>query len=404
MDYAFYILLAIPVFLITMLIEYFIGLRHGKTLYTFNDSITNLMIGIGNQVVGLFFKLFIVYLYSVVYVNFSIFQLEGFLFPFLLGTILFDFIFYWAHRWGHEVNLFWGAHIVHHQSEQYNLSVALRQSWFHNFLSFWMFIPIAILGVDPIVFMAVSAFSILYQYWIHTKLIGKLGPIEWVLNTPSAHRVHHATNEHYLDKNYGAILIIWDRIFGTYQEEDVEPNYGITKPFLSWNPIWANLHFYKELWVAIQPKGWTAVRYLFFKGPSDLSGLDGFETVTDSRLDSSSLHTKRYVFVNFALAMTGLVLFMIYFDDLSWKFRLIFGLSIIWTIWSCGKFMEKNAMVRYFEFPRILIILASLNLIYYFQFYIWWSLFFPLSLIAGLFLLTWLIFRWNSTLTTDNLR
>jgi alkylglycerol monooxygenase len=399
MDYAYYILLAIPVFLITMVVEYFIGLKHGKTLYTFNDSITNLMIGIGNQVVGLFFKLFIVYLYSIVHDKFSFFRLEGFILPFLLGTILFDFIFYWAHRWGHEINLFWGAHIVHHQSEQYNLSVALRQSWFHNFLSFWMFVPIAVLGVDPVVFMAVSAFSILYQYWIHTKLIGKLGPLEWILNTPSAHRVHHATNEHYLDKNYGAILIIWDRFFGTYQEEDVQPNYGITKPFLSWNPLWANVHFYKELWESIRSKRLSIFQYLFFKGPSDLTGLDNLHGNKDLRFAFSNIYTKRYVFVNFAIAMIGLVLFMIYFDDLTWKYRIVFGLSIVWTIWSCGKFMEKNTTIRYFEFPRILIVLASLNLIYYFQFHIWWPIFFPISLVAGIFLMIWLMVRWDKTLS-----
>lgn len=403
MDYAYYILIAIPIFVATMIIEFLIGKKHGKELYTFNDSITNLTIGIGNQVIGLFTKILILWLYVIINENFSLINYESKLSAFLVGTILFDFIFYWAHRWGHEINIFWGAHIVHHQSEQYNLSVALRQSWFHNLLSFWMFIPIAILGVDPVTFMAVSAVSILYQYWIHTKLIGKLGWLEYIFNTPSAHRVHHATNPDYLDKNYGAIFIVWDRMFGTYQEEIEEPSYGITKPFLSWNPIWANLHFFKELFQYIKKHQENLLKLLITKGPADLNK-DKLEQI-DKTFFKIEIQKKWkfYVFINFSLAMLGLAAFMLYFEQLSWIYRIALGSSIIWTIWSCGKFLEQKKLVKILEIPRIIIAAVFLNVLYYFEFSDWWILFVVFSTTITLLLSTWFVIQWrNSNLQIDS--
>lgn len=397
MDYAYYILIAIPIFIATMIVEFLIGKKHGKKLYTFNDSITNLTIGIGNQVIGLFIKILILWLYVIIYENFSLISYENKLTAFLVGTILFDFIFYWAHRWGHEINIFWGAHIVHHQSEQYNLSVALRQSWFHNLLSFWMFIPIAILGVDPVTFMAVSAVSILYQYWIHTKLIGKLGWLEYILNTPSAHRVHHATNPDYLDKNYGAIFIIWDRMFGTYQEEIEEPSYGITKPFLSWNPIWANIHFFKELFQYIKKHQENLLKLLITKGPADLNK-DKLEQI-DKTFFKIEIQKKWkfYVFLNFSFSMLGLAAFMLYFEQLAWIYRIALGTSIIWTIWSCGKFLEQKSIVKILELPRILIAAVFLNLLYYFEFSDWWNLFVIISSIIAVLLCAWFVIQWRNT-------
>jgi len=183
-DSSIYILLAIPFFFALMGVEWLWASYQKKKVYDLNDTVTNLSIGIGNQVFGLFMKVILIGAYIGVYENFAFFHIENPFFAFVIGTILYDFIFYWAHRWGHEINFFWGAHIVHHQSEHYNLSVALRQSWFHNLLSFWMFLPIPLIGIDPLVFVGVNAFNLLYQFWIHTELVGKLGPLEWFLNTP----------------------------------------------------------------------------------------------------------------------------------------------------------------------------------------------------------------------------
>ncbi|MFI4946885.1 MAG: sterol desaturase family protein, partial [Burkholderiales bacterium] len=150
------------------------------------------------------------------------------------------------HRLSHEVNAGWASHVVHHQSEEYNLTVALRQSAIP--VSWVFYLPLALVGFPPQMFLVVSAIDTLYQFWIHTRLVGRLGPLEWVLNTPSHHRVHHGRNPRYIDRNHGGTLIVWDRLFGTFAEEREEPVYGITTPLASFNPLWANLHYWVEMW------------------------------------------------------------------------------------------------------------------------------------------------------------
>ncbi len=167
----------------------------------------------------------------------------------VVGLVFYDFCYYWHHRVGHTVALFWAAHVVHHQSEDYNLSTALRQTS-SGWIGGWAFyLPMALLGFPPLVFGVVALIDLLYQYWVHTQQIGKLGWFDRWFCAPSNHRVHHAVNDQYLDKNYGGILIVWDRLFGSYAEEDdaVPCVYGTRGPLRSWNPVWANLHNYADL-------------------------------------------------------------------------------------------------------------------------------------------------------------
>jgi len=170
--------------------------------------------------------------------------------PWVIALVWVDLAYYGWHRLSHEVNFLWAVHAVHHQSEDYNLAVALRQAVLSGLTSFPFYAPLALLGVPAPVFAGSLAISTLYQFWIHTELVGKLGWAELVLNTPSAHRVHHAVNPRYLDRNYAAILIVWDRLFGSYQEEEERPVYGVTKPIHSFNPAWAQL----QPWVEIAGK------------------------------------------------------------------------------------------------------------------------------------------------------
>ena len=166
----------------------------------------------------------------------------------LFFVYLDDFLYYWFHRLSHEINAFWAAHVVHHQSEEYNLAVALRQGTFQGVFSWVFYLPLAVLGFPPLVFLTVSSIDTLYQFWIHTRVIGRLGPLEWVLNTPSNHRVHHAKNPQYIDKNCGGALIIWDRMFGTYAAEVEPPVFGVlempTRPF---NPFYLQLYLWRDL-------------------------------------------------------------------------------------------------------------------------------------------------------------
>ncbi len=398
-DSSFYILFAIPFFFALMGFEALIGyFRKKKALYEMKDTLTNLTIGAGNQVIGLFFKVLLIGAYVAIYENYALFHIENPFVAFLIGTILYDFIFYWAHRWGHEINFFWGAHIVHHQSEHYNLSVALRQSWFHNLLSFWMFLPIPLFGIDPMVFIAVNAFNLLYQFGIHTELVGKLGPLEWVFNTPSAHRVHHSTNTQYLDKNYGGVFIIWDRIFGTYQEEIETPVYGITTPLKSWNPIWANFHFYKDILEAWKNQNLkTKLRILFWEGPSELGKwMTNKIQIQLEKMEDLRLNTKIYIIVQFVLLLFGVVTFMAFFDELSLTYRFGYLALIIWTIWSISALLEKSKWVNWSEIPRLLIICCLLNIMYYLQFINWFNVFLLASGSSTLLILIWWIWHWKS--------
>lgn len=244
-----YIAIAIPVFFVLIGVEVLVARWQGKRLYRFNDAVTDLGCGMGQQVTGLLLKAVVFTAYLWVYGNLRVVELDA-TSPWTWGLAIVgvDFFYYWWHRFSHQINFMWAAHIVHHQSEDYNFAVALRQAWFTSATAWVFYLPLAIVGVPPYVFLAADAISTLYQFWIHTELIGKLGPLEWVLNTPSHHRVHHAINPHYLDKNYGAISIVWDRLFGSFALENVRPVYGILQPFASWNPIWANFAYWAEIW------------------------------------------------------------------------------------------------------------------------------------------------------------
>ena len=238
----------------------------------------NLSCGITEQIVGLFLTglLFLGYVGTYSYatraginlVDVSSYSPGG---KWLAAIVLFlgvDCAYYWFHRIAHEYNAPWAGHVVHHSSEDYNLAVALRQGTFQGLFSWVFYLPLALVGFPPAWFAAVSSFDTLYQFWIHTRMIGKLGPVEWVFNTPSHHRVHHARNPKYLDKNYAGTLIIWDRMFGTFPGRRRRAGRGLTKPLNSWNPLWANVHVWNDLfrdaWLA--PR-WTDKLRVWFMPP-----------------------------------------------------------------------------------------------------------------------------------------
>jgi sterol desaturase/sphingolipid hydroxylase (fatty acid hydroxylase superfamily) len=244
------IVLATPVFLGLIGIEILIGLRRGNDTYRLNDALNSIGLGIMSQLAGVFSKLMTVGIYTVVFDRVALRPLPGSaVWVWAAALVLYDFSYYWYHRLGHTVAVLWAAHVVHHQSEDYNLSTALRQTS-SGWIAGWLFyLPMAVLGFPPAVFGAVALIDLLYQYWVHTQQIGKLGWFDRWFCAPSNHRVHHAVNDKYLDRNYGGIFIVWDRLFGSFQEEDDRERciYGTRSPLRSWNPLWANLHTYVEL-------------------------------------------------------------------------------------------------------------------------------------------------------------
>lgn len=373
-----YILFAIPIFLITILLEYLYGLKTKKKYYNFEDFITNMNMGIGNQAFNAVFKGILLMLYDYIFRNFALFSLELSVLSVIACVVVYDFVFYWAHRWGHEWNIYWGAHVVHHQSEEYNFSVALRQPWFHNLVAFVLFLPIPFFGFNTITFGIAAAVQTLYQYWIHTRHIGKLGPFEWIFNTPSHHRVHHATNPKYLDKNYGGVLIIWDRLFGTFKVEEEEPTYGITIPLSSWNPVWANFHFYVDLWNGMKmEKSWAKKLALLFKGPEHLGkmlgqkSVDGIGQKMKKYRTSVPLNMQIYVMLQFVVLLYGLGAYLGHFNDLTWFYRVVFLALIVLTTLNCGAIMENKKWTNVVEIVRLLVFLPVYNVLFYLNYQDW---------------------------------
>lgn len=265
-----YILYAVPFFFLLIALELLADRWRGVRTYRLADSINSLSAGVLSTTVGLLTKTVGLLTYTLVWQQAAVFELSADNPWVWVGAFVFyDFCYYWNHRLGHERNVLWAAHSVHHQSEDYNLSTALRQTS-TGFIFGWIFyVPMALVGVPPLVFLTVAALNLLYQFWVHTRHIPKLGWFEWLFITPSNHRVHHAQNPVYMDRNYGGVFIVWDRLFGTFQEElDEEPViFGVTTPLASWNPLWANLQFYSVLWQDAVRAGswWDKLRIWFMR-------------------------------------------------------------------------------------------------------------------------------------------
>ena len=261
------ILYAIPGFFLLIAIELIAERIRGTDYYRTNDALTSLNLGVVSRMSGVLQAFIPFVLYVFIYQELRLFDMPDNWVVWVVAFILYDLSYYWAHRMGHEVNILWAAHVVHHSSEEYNLTTALRQTG-TGFFSTLFYIPMALLGFDPLVVITVGALNLVYQFWVHTRHIPKLGVLEWVFITPSNHRVHHAQNPVYIDKNYGGVFIIWDRLFGTFQEElDDEPVvYGITGAVSSWDPIWANVQVYQNLLRdAIATKNWRHKFTIWFR-------------------------------------------------------------------------------------------------------------------------------------------
>jgi alkylglycerol monooxygenase len=237
-----------PIVLILLIAEIIYSIAKNKGYYSFQDTMANLATGIGNQCINLGVAFFVYKFYGFLY-QFAPYKFEAVWYNYVLLLILQDFVFYWFHRTGHSINIFWAAHMPHHSSEELNLSVGIRASFTQRLFQFaffdWVF---PLLGFSPEMVYSVAAVHLLIAYWHHTKVINKLGWVEKIFVTPAHHRVHHGVNTQYLDKNFSEVFILWDRIFGTHEEEKEEVCYGVTKPPGTWDPLLINIQFWKHLW------------------------------------------------------------------------------------------------------------------------------------------------------------
>jgi len=257
---------SIPLFFALIGLELLVAHVRRRPLYRLADSISDLSCGILSQLAGIVMVLGTVAVFGWVSTHASIqtvLPLPHWISRPPIGSagldlaalaswtgvfLLDDLAYYWMHRYSHEVNILWAGHVVHHSSEEYNLTVALRQSSLHGLMSWLFYMPLAFLGVPATMWIVCHGLNLIYQFWIHTRAVNRLGPLELVFNTPSHHRVHHGVNPEYQDRNYAGVLIVWDRLFKSFEPEVAPPVYGITKPLQSWNPVRANLHVFGEIW------------------------------------------------------------------------------------------------------------------------------------------------------------
>jgi sterol desaturase/sphingolipid hydroxylase (fatty acid hydroxylase superfamily) len=258
--------MAIPVFIALVVLEAIVDAVMRRDLYERQDTFASLAMGIGNVMVSLASKAMIFGIFTFVH-RFAIFEITATWWAWVLLFFADDFSYYVAHRTSHECRLFWASHVVHHSSQRFNLATALRQTWTGSFFTFifWLWLPL--IGFAPIMILTMQAISLLYQFWVHTELIRTMGPLEWVFNTPSHHRVHHASNGRYLDRNHAGTLIIWDRMFGSFEQERERCVYGLTRNINSYNPVRIAFHEWLDIWRDVKTAPDWDARWMYVFGP-----------------------------------------------------------------------------------------------------------------------------------------
>jgi len=286
---------AAPGFLLLMAVEAIVDTVMRRDLYEIKDTLASLTMGVGNLLTNLLAKAIQFSVFTLLH-RFAMFHIGYQWWAWALVFFADDFTYYWYHRISHESRFFWASHVVHHSSQRYNLSTALRQTWTGNFVSFlfWVWMPIA--GFPPAMIMTIGAVSLLYQFWIHTELVRGIGLFELFLNSPSHHRVHHASNPKYIDRNHGGTLIVWDRFFGTYEAEDPAepPRFGLTKKIDTYNPVRIAFHEWADIWRDVgRAPGWrNKILYIFGNPGWSHEARDAGQKPSIAKIDHGTSTTK----------------------------------------------------------------------------------------------------------------
>ncbi|MGS2721031.1 sterol desaturase family protein [Paraglaciecola aestuariivivens] len=364
------ILYAVPLFFLLIAVELILEKRKGTNFYRVNDSLNSLTAGVLSRMTDIVKHLIPLTIYVFVYENWAFTQLAHSWWVWLVAFVLYDFCYYWNHRLGHEMNLLWAAHVVHHSSEEYNLTTALRQSGSSVF-SWIFYLPMALLGFDPVVLITVGSLNLIYQFWVHTRHIPKLGWYEWIFVTPSNHRVHHAQNQIYIDRNYGGVFILWDRLFGSFQEElDNEPPiYGIRKALKSWNPLWANVHVYSQLAKdCYHAQRWQDKLLIWFKRtgwrPADVEQnypLPKVDLTKFQKFDIElSLTNKLYSLSQYVLIVFVGLLLMMNVSAIPMTEQLLLVGFVLFASFSAGAVLENNPIAITLEWLKVACLVFAL--------------------------------------------
>lgn len=351
--------LAIPIILLIMYVEYLVLKKQKRNTYTYAETVSNISIGAIERLLNIWFAGLTYYWFDFVYTNYSIWSFDSTWYTWVLLLLATDFIWYWYHRFGHTINIFWAFHIVHHQSESFNLSTAARITILQSFIrtAFWSALPL--LGFDPLMIATILVIHGAYSFLTHTEVVNKLGVLEYVFITPSHHRVHHASNEKYLDKNYGDLFVFWDKIFGTFQVEEEKPVYGLTKPLKSHSFLWQHFHYLVELYVRIEreTKIWNKISVLL-STPDSLDGTEREEAERiflqkKSNITLLSKTIRWYVTIQLVLILSVIVSLPFYYQEIS-LFNYLFIISLICiTLINCGALLELKSWVLVIEYVRL---------------------------------------------------
>ena len=373
--YANALLIAIPTFVVLLLTEIAYGQWSGKQTYVFMDTIASLSSGLTNILKDTLGLVVILVSYSWLSAQLAITHIDAGLWLYIIAFICIDFASYWSHRLNHKINFFWNQHVIHHSSEEFNMACALRQS-ISNILGYGalFLIPAAILGIPEQVIAVLAPLHLFGQFWYHTQHIGKLGWLEYIIVTPSQHRVHHAINPIYIDKNLSAIFCVWDRMFGTFQEELKEepPVYGVLKPVQSWNPIWIN---FQHLWGLLQDawntKNWEDKISLWFRPtgwrPKDVALSHPKSLITDvhqrDKYQPKATQSLQYWALFHLFATLTLLLLMLYhFESLNNNEIIVLGFALFAAIFGYTSVMDRYRWSYAFEWMRLLITFFTLSL------------------------------------------
>ncbi|MCE7041850.1 sterol desaturase family protein [Dyadobacter sp. CY312] len=366
-----YMALAVPFFLFFIGLEYYMSKRLGKPVFKFTSSIVNMNIGVAERLIDMFTAGAFFFFYDYLHKHYAIFDIKGSLLMWIALILSTDLIWYWYHRFGHEINLFWGFHVVHHTSEEFNYTAGTRITIFQAVVRtlFWSVLPI--IGFPAPMITTMLIVHGLYPFFTHTQLIGKLGILEYIMVTPSHHRVHHASNEQYLDKNFGDMFIIWDKLFGTFAEEKEEPSYGLTKPLESHSFMWQHFHYLVELWYVVKQKeGIRAKLAVIFGKPADFdpNARDVVESwfLSKNRVRARTQKFRWYVVGQFSVTVFVLFFLLLFEHHIDIVLQSLTGVFVIITLINCGAILEQRRWVFYMEFARgCVLLLATL---YYFPY------------------------------------
>lgn len=372
-------------------LEYLISRKTGKNYFQFAESVANLNVGILERLLDIFVTGLFYFFFDFIYKNFALWHLQPSWYTWFLLFLATDLVWYWYHRLAHEVNILWAAHVVHHQSEDFNYTVSARITVFQAaFRSlFWSVLPL--LGFSPMMITSLLLVHGLYPFFIHTRTIGKLGFLEYFMVTPSHHRVHHSSNEKYLDKNYGDVLIIWDKLFGTFvEEDDKEPCvYGLTTPLNSHSFLWQQFHFMLELWTAFRrADSWKARWNVVFGKPDDIDPtIRGHLEKIWLRQPGSRTQTKFqriYIVVQTAVSIGLLFVVTLLAHVIPTGFSIFIVLFIVLSLINTGAILEQKRWFFYLEYARAML-LALTSILYFPHLYVLISVFIFTGLVTFYF-------------------